>query len=49
MEQKIGADVMKNMKTGAEDLRITKTKKKLFDTFIGMLGTMPIEDITVNE
>lgn len=49
MEQKIGADVMKNMKTGAEDLRITKTKKKLFDTFISMLGTMPIEDITVND
>lgn len=33
----------------SEDRRITKTKKKLFDTFISMLGTMSIEDITVND
>lgn len=33
----------------SEDLRITKTKKKLFDTFISMLATTSIENITVND
>ena len=32
-----------------EDLRIQKTKKKLFETFIEMLAEKNFEDITVNE
>lgn len=49
MERKIGTEVNETVKSGAEDLRITKTKKKLFDTFIAMLADMSIEDITVND
>ena len=32
-----------------EDLRIIKTKRKLFETFIKMLSTTSIEDITIND
>ena len=48
MKSTTGMNTRKNM-TPSEDLRITKTKKKLFDTFIDMLGTTSIEDITVND
>ena len=33
----------------SEDLRIIKTKRKLFETFISMLSTTSIEDITIND
>ena len=32
-----------------EDMRITKTKKALAEAFFGMLTTMPLEAVTVNE
>jgi AcrR family transcriptional regulator len=32
-----------------EDVRITKTKAALAEAFFGMLTTMPLEDITVND
>ena len=48
MQNTYGIDAKKK-KSAAEDLRITKTKKKLFDTFIEMLTTTSIEDITVND
>ena len=48
MKSTTGMNTRKNM-SPSEDLRITKTKKKLFDTFIDMLGATSIEDITVND